>query len=1337
MTQQRIVWTTSPNGAEVVETPDGTFNRVRLSVMASPRLESTSGMLIGEFPDFVDWPTTVGLLSFELHIRSGGTLLTFPLLPDPAAPFPPDPAAWKTIFGSWTTVETHDFDDHTDQPVLSYPEAVAVDYFADAYSDTIIVSPFAPPSPAAWRNPTSGLPSFWDLARTDRAQGRAVLRAKLAEQRALTAADVQDANGDVDLLALANNVDLFLGEPSGIGDTSTAQEPRPTPEFDFHRAIAMTSQYPMLQRTLGLVIDLIAELPTDVVGTFDVRALPDPDPSTVPMPPWTRARIERNSFGAQAAAPGFVDDGKLVTSDGSKFAPITLDIDGAMMKLLSHAGSILNASDPLAPEALAALRSAGVGLAVADRGKLVADALVRAKINNTALVNGSDVVLYAEDLLRGYRIDVWESAQARWSSLMTRAGTLRIGAAPAPGIDAIQLNLPLLDEGFVSTNPTEDSTDPGVLRLPESMFTWSGWSLATQQPGKVLDNPSSGAPAGVVDPPDQPQAALDVTVDAEPVRGSLPVLRFGHSYRLRARGVDVAGNGPEFDADQPDAAHATAEFPYLRFEPVAAPEVLLHDPRTEGESLTRLVIRSEGPSDTAPDSTERHIAPAKSSWQMAELHGLFDRTVGGRVGPDPAKYSTLGPLEGGGFGVRIGADGTIVAHPQAQPRPPGGLPLPDSTYHYPVPQVTVNYLPDVLARGATMWPLPGSPNPFDTYGFDATDATWPDYSPFRLVLEKGTAAPTFAGRVLTLALDKAQVVDVQLSSNLLDDDQDLLGVYRWVEQKVLEHQPDWEPALRWLAAAGLVWAFTPSRKLTLVHAVRVPLAAPRLGDISVARLAGSTEADIIAIANFHRRSTSRVDVSGSWVDCVDDPGEHIADPAEFERPATALAFSVDADRVLGTGDVLDDDLRIEDVHRFGDTKHRMVTYQATAVSRFTEYFVERLPHTTGPTPGTESVAVGTPIVPGSVVVRSADQSVTYVAGEDYTVDADAGVIDIQVKPLPGTKGVDVGTGLDIAFLPTPHSVTGDPAPAGGLSIPSSARPEPPQIQYVLPTFAWSQLPAPGTGNVLSARLGKSLRIYLDRPWFSSGCGEQLAVVLWVNPNPISAEFPNPPHHVTHWALDPLYRGPSLPSAWPTATTFPAAKEFAGPLELPEFSEVEGIIAAAVHDVEFDVERQLWFCDVIVDTQLAYASFVRLALARYQKNSLPGLELSQVVRADYAQLASDRLAGLVVEPTGRFVNVALLGVRATTTQGGGVVDAWIEEHDPNVVEDDLGWERAGGIQTLIASPAGVFSLWRGRLRLRNNGRRRRVVIEQYELFPSHPPTTTGPERRLVHSDLIEI
>ena len=69
----------------------------------------------------------------------------------------------------------------------------------------------------------------------------------------------------------------------------------------------------------------------------------------------------------------------------------------------------------------------------------------------------------------------------------------------------------------------------------------------------------------------------------------------------------------------------------------------------------------------------------------------------------------------------------------------------------------------------------------------------------------------------------------------------------------------------------------------------------------------------------------------------------------------------------------------------------------------------------------------------------------------------------------------------------------------------------------------------------SRRKGGGLRIYLDRPWYSSGEGELLGVVLWSCAPPQHAAFEafEVPDflksYVTQWGKDPLWSAASLPS----------------------------------------------------------------------------------------------------------------------------------------------------------------------------------------------------------------
>lgn len=77
-------------------------------------------------------------------------------------------------------------------------------------------------------------------------------------------------------------------------------------------------------------------------------------------------------------------------------------------------------------------------------------------------------------------------------------------------------------------------------------------------------------------------------------------------------------------------------------------------------------------------------------------------------------------------------------------------------------------------------------------------------------------------------------------------------------------------------------------------------------------------------------------------------------------------------------------------------------------------------------------------------------------------------------------------------------ITRDGAAVTRLDIPATARPAAPKVSYVIPAFDWASA-AGGTifnPKVTSTRQGGGLRVYLDRPWFSSGDGEQLGVVTW-------------------------------------------------------------------------------------------------------------------------------------------------------------------------------------------------------------------------------------------------
>jgi hypothetical protein len=80
-------------------------------------------------------------------------------------------------------------------------------------------------------------------------------------------------------------------------------------------------------------------------------------------------------------------------------------------------------------------------------------------------------------------------------------------------------------------------------------------------------------------------------------------------------------------------------------------------------------------------------------------------------------------------------------------------------------------------------------------------------------------------------------------------------------------------------------------------------------------------------------------------------------------------------------------------------------------------------------------------------------------------------------------------------------------------------------------------------------------------------------------------------------------------------------------------QTENKVSVVAYPVEFDKERQMWFCDIAIDTAKMYYPFIKLALARYQPHSLRSRNtdccLSGAVMAGMMQLVPERTATLKV------------------------------------------------------------------------------------------------------------
>jgi hypothetical protein len=222
-------------------------------------------------------------------------------------------------------------------------------------------------------------------------------------------------------------------------------------------------------------------------------------------------------------------------------------------------------------------------------------------------------------------------------------------------------------------------------------------------------------------------------------------------------------------------------------------------------------------------------------------------------------------------------------------------------------------------------------------------------------------------------------------------------------------------------------------------------------------------------------------------------------------------------------------------------------------------------------------------------------------------------------------------------------------------VQSSVRPPAPVVLGVVPAFAWERT-QPGPDRIEHTRRSQRLRVELARPWFVTGEGERLAVVLAPDDTGPAAAS----ELVSRIGRDPLFATPAVPPR-PAPGWFPGTA--ATQLPLPELN-------AQVTIVPFDVVAagDRWYADIelaLPATARSYNPFVRLAVARYQRDSLTGpdvppLWLSPVVTTERVPLLPDR--HVVLARTGGQVTITVDGVAPNPLNR---LEAILETCDPGV------------------------------------------------------------------------
>ena len=387
------------------------------------------------------------------------------------------------------------------------------------------------------------------------------------------------------------------------------------------------------------------------------------------------------------------------------------------------------------------------------------------------------------------------------------------------------------------------------------------------------------------------------------------------------------------------------------------------------------------------------------------------------------------------------------------------------------------------------------------------------------------------------------------------------------------------------------------------------------------------------------------------------------------------------------------------------------------------------------------------VVPGTDSLQSIPPAngtpTPFVRGVDYDIDEDAGTVQrLAGSAIPSGVAIRARyvvppvTRSSLEAISPPENPRGRP-----VNILSTARPAVAIVRQVVPIFDWRG-PGVRPGELKSERRGNGLRIYLERPWFSSGEGELLGVVLAQGASPATTLTDRVLKHVTLWGRDPIFKSSATRGALPASVAaFPLAVKTQVNLTLDELG-AGVLVDVAGHDVQYDAGRKLWFCDVQVDLGTSYNPFIRMALARYQPDSIANAFVSRVTLTDVFPLSPTRTATVTFDPLrAERLSLVVSGITyqvdpTPTQHTAAVVQVQVEERIPGM-PGNLGWREVGAPVNLAvdAVVAGVTT-WLADVTLpeERGAKPYRLVIREFEQYRN---TAGFSDARVVYLDTIEL
>lgn len=1213
-------------------------NKPMLSAFFSIQVDTPVEKKLDAFPDIMQWVDKVSKAKFIIQWNNSTQTNGKPLLTKL------DKKLYEGLFTNKIKIRSYTPEDLTAYPIRSYPAKYIVDFVHSSYNKVGNVSSDFMPNEKFFTDEWKDLLEISEYKVNERpVQDNPTIMRQQPTEASFITLDQTYRNRLKSMLKSSKVVPFGSSRQPAFdfaqlrnfhesnNDTINKPPVIDPPNFEYHDILSVLTSYPQLMRKFGLVVDL--EMDATVIPVSGVvRIIPQgmdfSEPTKVSSPATAYIKTA-NGFFAQSQPGSMIEKGLLKLNNG-EFTAVQVDADGAALKLcnqidnmqqkkarhlfyLASAGLPGTVKDQYEyenqvsrDEGLPALRSSGIGIAKNGLASGVYKKLQRSNTLKPSLIitpapvaafkglNASFVLpaetLYADDLAQGYRMDIaYEEKPDDWKSLHWRQDEYFL--KPEAGIDTKVAGI-APDEGFIQLAMSQEDTGTKSLTLGEVLARWEGWSLSVLKPGKGLNNPEPGGTEVNNDSKEKEKYILpkylDFRLQANSYllkdKGTLPRLRFGQIYRIKIRTVDLAGNSlPYNEKPENETISVLGGIQYRRYEPTPTPALVLGNEVKDGESMEQMVIRSNydktatqyesdnptpvsgGGTKKFPDSSTRFIKAPRTSQHMAEVHGMFDEAFGsGNSVKAKAMYDF------------------IVSRDKETINPADYSTLTNFIYNGEVKDLKLEWLADPMAAGIVFsinrqsedigaW-AKVQPRFFSFY-FD------PEFISFD-INQSYDVSKWMAPKALAIRL-----VEANISGYEWKQDERILYIRLPKGHRVtLNYASFWRPddiknksalynilfngaganpKAREHSMNGQHWMFSPWRQLALTHAVQQPLAEPDLKTIDPERKYDSTTASLSSLIRVSGISTDKINLQASWKEFTDDLAEIGPDIKDASAHVAALNVEYNNSTLV-----------------YGQPKIGGVPY--TFLNDPSEHKEENIIHQFGDTKHR----------------------------------------NVEYQPIATTRYREYFTTLRNAAI---ESGKDFPLTRDGnklkVNIPSTARPVAPLLEYVIPSFNWLKN---ATGKMETHIRTGNVRVYMKRPWFSSGEGEQIAVVLARNNN----FTPELAKYCTIWGKDPLFYGGELNSSnfpTPDQATFPFAANYEVSLAINEANGIR--VAAAAYNVLYDQERQLYYADIPIGINQAYFPFVKLALARYQKDSLRLYErdccLSNIVHADWLQIVPMR------------------------------------------------------------------------------------------------------------------